>query len=88
VSNLISVLYFNSLAVSKKRLDKIESYWPEVKDSASIDLEWIPYKGKARPRSLQLVFARIGVTGLYFIYQDISQVLLQRKHYLKISYFI
>jgi hypothetical protein len=33
-------------AVSKKRLDKIESDRPEVKDSASIDLEWIPYKGK------------------------------------------
>jgi len=33
-------------AVSKKRLNKIESYRPEVKDSASFDLEWIPYKGK------------------------------------------
>jgi DNA polymerase family B len=33
-------------AVSKKRLDKIQSHRPEVKDSASIDLEWIPYKGK------------------------------------------
>ena len=33
-------------AVSKKRLDRIESYRPEVKNSASIDLEWIPYKGK------------------------------------------
>jgi hypothetical protein len=33
-------------AVSKKRLDKIESDRSEVKDSASIDLEWIPYKGK------------------------------------------
>ena len=33
-------------AVSKKRLDKIESDRPEVKDSASIDLEWIPFKGK------------------------------------------
>jgi DNA polymerase I len=33
-------------AVSKKRLDRIESDRPEVKDSASIDLEWIPYKGK------------------------------------------
>lgn len=36
----------SALAVSKKRLDKIESYRPEVKDSASIDLEWLPYKGK------------------------------------------
>ncbi|MGA8085141.1 MAG: DNA polymerase domain-containing protein, partial [Candidatus Nitrosopolaris sp.] len=33
-------------AVSKKPLDRIESDRPEVKDSASIDLEWIPYKGK------------------------------------------
>jgi DNA polymerase, archaea type len=33
-------------AVSKKRLDKIESDRPEVKDSSSIDLEWIPYKGR------------------------------------------
>ena len=33
-------------AVSKKRLCKIESYRPEVKDSASLDLEWVPYKGK------------------------------------------
>jgi DNA polymerase I len=33
-------------AVSKKRLDRIESDRPEVKDSASIDLEWIPYKGR------------------------------------------
>ena len=32
-------------AVSKKRLDRIQSDRPEVKDSASIDLEWIPYKG-------------------------------------------
>ena len=33
-------------AVSKRRLDKIESDRSEVKDSASIDLEWTPYKGK------------------------------------------
>jgi DNA polymerase I len=33
-------------AVSKKRLDRIESDRLEVRDSASIDLEWIPYKGK------------------------------------------
>jgi DNA polymerase, archaea type len=33
-------------AVSKKRLDRIESDRSEVKDSASIDLEWLPYKGK------------------------------------------
>ena len=33
-------------AVSKKRLDKIESDRSEVKDSAALDLEWIPYKGK------------------------------------------
>jgi DNA polymerase, archaea type len=31
-------------AISKKRLDKIESDRPEVNESASIDLEWIPYK--------------------------------------------
>ena len=36
----------SAFAVSKKRLDKIESDRPEVKDSASIDLEWKPYKGK------------------------------------------
>src|SRR5215470_4711450 len=33
-------------AASKKRLDKIESDRPEVRDSSSIDLEWIRYKGK------------------------------------------
>src|ERR1041384_6036479 len=33
-------------AISKKRLYKIENYRPEVKDSASLDLEWVPYKGK------------------------------------------
>jgi DNA polymerase, archaea type len=33
-------------AVSKKRLDRIESDRSEVKDSASIDLEWTPYNGK------------------------------------------
>ena len=33
-------------AVSKKPLDRIESDRPEVKDSASIDLEWTLYKGK------------------------------------------
>lgn len=33
-------------AISKKRLDKIESDRPEVKKSTSIDLEWIPYKGR------------------------------------------
>src|SRR5215472_12246908 len=33
-------------AVSKKRLDKIDSNRPEVKDSASIDLEWIQYEGR------------------------------------------
>ena len=36
----------SAFAVSKKRLDKIESDRSEVKDSASIDLEWTPYKGK------------------------------------------
>jgi DNA adenine methylase Dam len=35
-----------AVAVSKKRLDKIESYRPEVKNSAAFDLEWIPYKGR------------------------------------------
>ncbi|MBV9178703.1 MAG: hypothetical protein JO297_16890 [Nitrososphaeraceae archaeon] len=33
-------------AVSKKGLCKIESYKPEVKDSAALDVEWTPYKGK------------------------------------------
>jgi hypothetical protein len=33
-------------AVTKKRLDKIDSDRPEVKDSASIDLEWIQYEGR------------------------------------------
>jgi DNA polymerase, archaea type len=33
-------------AVSKKRLDEIDSDRPEVENSASIDLEWIPYKGR------------------------------------------
>jgi hypothetical protein len=32
--------------VSKKRLDRIESYRPEVQNSASFDFEWIPYEGK------------------------------------------
>jgi DNA polymerase, archaea type len=35
-----------AVAVSKKRLDKIESYRPEVKNSAAFDLEWLPYKGR------------------------------------------
>jgi len=35
-----------AVAVSKKRLDKIENYRPEVKNSAAFDLEWLPYKGK------------------------------------------
>jgi DNA polymerase, archaea type len=34
-----------AVAVSKKRLDKIESYRPEVKNSAAFDLEWLTYKG-------------------------------------------
>jgi DNA polymerase, archaea type len=33
-------------AVSKKRLDKIESHRPEVEKSSSMDIEWIPYNGK------------------------------------------
>src|SRR5215469_6686890 len=33
-------------AVSKRRLDKIDSSRPEVRDSASIDLEWIQYEGR------------------------------------------
>jgi DNA polymerase, archaea type len=33
-------------AISKKKLDKIESERSEVKDSAAVDLEWIPYKGR------------------------------------------
>jgi hypothetical protein len=32
-------------ATSKKRLPRIESHRPEVQDSASFDLEWIPFKG-------------------------------------------
>jgi DNA polymerase, archaea type len=33
-------------AISKKRLDKIESNRPEVQNSAGVDFEWIPYEGK------------------------------------------
>jgi DNA polymerase, archaea type len=33
-------------AVSKKKLPRIESCRTEVQNSASVDLEWIPYKGK------------------------------------------
>jgi hypothetical protein len=33
-------------AISKKKLPRIESCKAEVKNSASIDLEWIAYKGK------------------------------------------
>ena len=36
----------SAYAVSKKKLDKVDSDRPEVKDSAAIDLEWKPYKGK------------------------------------------
>jgi len=41
-------------AVSKKRVDKIESERPEVKDSAALDLEWIPYKGKYEHNKTQI----------------------------------
>ena len=34
------------VATSKKRLPIIESYRPEVQNSASLDFEWITYKGK------------------------------------------
>jgi DNA polymerase, archaea type len=44
-------------AVSKKRLDKIESDRPEVNDSASIDLEWLPYKGKYAHNKTQIFAA-------------------------------
>jgi DNA polymerase, archaea type len=47
----------SALAVSKKRLDKIESDRPEVKDSASIDLEWIPYKGKYEHKKTKIFAA-------------------------------
>jgi DNA polymerase, archaea type len=33
-------------AVSKKRLDKIENHRSEVEKSASMDIEWIPFKGR------------------------------------------
>jgi DNA polymerase elongation subunit (family B) len=33
-------------AISKQKLPRIESYKAEVQNSASIDLEWIAYKGK------------------------------------------
>jgi hypothetical protein len=42
---------------------KIESYQPEVVNSASIDLEWIPYRGQyshEKTRYSQLVFVQIG----------------------------
>jgi len=47
----------SALAVSKKRLDKIESDRPEVKDSASIDLEWIPYKRKYEHKKTKIFAA-------------------------------
>src|SRR5215469_2812557 len=46
-------------AVSKKRLDKIESDRPEVKDSASIDLEWIPYKEKYKHTKTKIFAASL-----------------------------
>jgi DNA polymerase, archaea type len=39
-------LITTATAVSKKKLPRIESYKAEVQNSASIDLEWIAYKGK------------------------------------------
>ncbi|MBV9175465.1 MAG: hypothetical protein JO297_00335 [Nitrososphaeraceae archaeon] len=50
-------------AVSKKRLDRIESDRPEVKDSASMDLEWIPYKGKYQHEKTK-IFAACFCTNL------------------------
>src|SRR5215472_11229009 len=50
-------------AVSKKRLDKIDSNRSEVKDSASIDLEWIPYKGKYEHNKTE-IFAASFCTNL------------------------
>jgi DNA polymerase, archaea type len=50
-------------AVSKKRLDKIESHRQEVKDSASMDLEWIPYKGKYQHEKTK-IFAACFCTNL------------------------
>ena len=35
---------FSASAVSKKRLDKIESDRQEVQKSASMNIEWIPYE--------------------------------------------
>ena len=72
-------------AVSKKPLDRIESDRPEVKDSASIDLEWIAYKGKYEHTKTKIFagsFCITGVKGLYYISQDIRIVLVvhQRKH--------
>jgi DNA polymerase, archaea type len=43
--------------VSKQRLNKIESYRPEVKNSASVDFEWLPYKGKYGPDKTKIFAA-------------------------------
>ena len=72
----------SAFAVSKKRLDKIESDRPEVKDSASIDLEWIPYKGRyehTKTKIFQHAFVLIGVNGLYYTSQGILVILIQRR---------
>ena len=42
----VTTITTTASAVSKKGLCKIESYKPEVKDSAALDVEWTPYKGK------------------------------------------
>lgn len=44
------------VATSKKRLPIIESHRPQVQNSASFDLEWIPFKGRHN-RSKTKIFA-------------------------------
>jgi hypothetical protein len=68
--------------VSKKRLDKIESDRAEVKDTATIDLEWNIKESMniPRPRSSQRAFVLIEVKELYYIFQGILIDLIQRKH--------
>ena len=69
-------------AISKKRIPKIESYRPEVKDSASIDLEWVPYKGKYEHDKTK-IFAPAsvptGARGLSCISPGIMAALILRK---------
>lgn len=46
-----------AVATKKSFLPKIESYTLEVKNSASLDLEWIPYKGKYQHDKTQIFAA-------------------------------